>query len=101
FPYTTLFRSKILNFVPDPKRMIVGTDSLASNDTLDILAELKVISAHTNQLDFLQILPWATINGAEALGVAHQFGFFEEGKTPGILWLEVMNYMSLKAIDTL
>ncbi|MCC2599601.1 amidohydrolase family protein [Sphingobacterium sp. FBM7-1] len=92
---------KILNFVPNPKRMIVGTDSLASNDTLDILAELKVISAHTNQLDFLQILPWATINGAEALGVAHQFGSIEVGKTPGLLLLEGMNNLRLTEKVTL
>ena len=87
--------------MPDPKRMIVGTDSLASNDTLDILAELKVISAHTNQLDFLQILPWATINGAEALGVAHQFGSIEVGKTPGLLLLEGMNNLRLTEKVTL
>lgn len=86
---------KILNFVPNPNRMIVGTDSLASNDTLDILEELKVISAHFEQLDFLQILPWATINGAEALGLADQLGSIEVGKTPGLVLLEGMNNMRL------
>lgn len=86
---------KILNFVPNQNRMIVGTDSLASNDTLDILEELKVISAHAKQLDFLQILQWATINGAEALGLADKFGSIEVGKTPGLVLLEGMNNLRL------
>src|SRR5690606_27794180 len=92
---------KILNFVPNQSRMVVGTDSLASNDTLDILEELKVISSHSNQLDFLQILPWATINGAEALGLADQLGSIEVGKTPGLVLLEGMNNLRLTERVTL
>ena len=92
---------KILNFVPNQSRMVVGTDSLASNDTLDILEELKVISSHFSQLDFLQILPWATINGAEVLGIADQLGSIEVGKTPGLVLLEGMNNLRLTERVTL
>lgn len=86
---------KILNFVPNNERMVVGTDSLASNDTLDILEELKVMSSHLPQLDFLQILPWATINGARILGFADELGSIEVGKKPGLLLLEGMNNLRL------
>lgn len=92
---------KILNFVPNHNRMVIGTDSLASNDTLDILEELKVISSHFSQLDFLQILPWATINGAEVLGLADQLGSIEVGKTPGLVLLEGMNNLRLTERVTL
>jgi len=92
---------KILNFIPNQNRMVIGTDSLASNDTLDILEELKVISSHYNQLDFLQILPWATINGAEALGLADELGSIEVGKTPGLVLLEGMNNLRLTERVTL
>ncbi len=92
---------KILNFVPNQNRMVIGTDSLASNDTLDILEELKVISSHFSQLDFLQILPWATINGAEVLGLADQLGSIEVGKTPGLVLLEGMNNLRLTERVTL
>ncbi|PRD51367.1 amidohydrolase family protein [Sphingobacterium gobiense] len=92
---------KILSFVPNQNRMVVGTDSLASNDTLDILEELKVLSSHFSQLDFLQILPWATINGATVLGLADQLGSIEVGKTPGLVLLEGMNNLRLTERVTL
>ena len=92
---------KILKFIPNPHRMLVGTDSLASNDTLDILEELKVISSHFSWLDFLEILPWATINGAEALGLANELGSIEVGKRPGLVLLEGMNNLRLTERVTL
>src|SRR5690606_36103639 len=81
---------KILNFIPDQDRMIVGTDSLASNDTLDILEELKPLTANFQRLDFAQVLQWATINGAKALGLDSVLGSIEVGKKPGLLLLEGM-----------
>jgi len=81
---------KILNFIPDQDRMIVGTDSLASNDTLDILEELKALTANFERLDFAQVLQWATINGAKALGLDSVLGSIEVGKKPGLLLLEGM-----------
>jgi len=86
---------KLLNFVPDQERMLVGTDSLASNDSLDILSELKVLLANFDQLDFLQVLQWATINGARALGIADKIGSIEVGKTPGLVLLEGMNNLRM------
>jgi imidazolonepropionase-like amidohydrolase len=34
-----------------------------------------------------QILKWATINGATALGRSNELGSFEKGKIPGIVLL--------------
>jgi len=81
---------KMLGFIPDESRMVVGTDSLASNDTLDMLSELKVLAKADERLDFLRILPWATINGARALALDHVVGSIETGKRPGLLLLEGM-----------
>jgi len=81
---------KMLAFIPDESRMVVGTDSLASNDTLDILSELKVLAKANERLDFLRILPWATINGARALSMEHAVGSIEPGKRPGLLLLNGM-----------
>ncbi|MGO1243486.1 MAG: amidohydrolase family protein [Sphingobacterium sp.] len=86
---------KLLNFIPDQARMLVGTDSLASNDSLDVLSELKVLLANFDHLDFLQVLRWATINGAEALGFADTIGSIEVGKKPGLVLLEGMNNLRL------
>jgi len=81
---------KMLDFIPDESRMVVGTDSLASNDTLDILSELKALANADERLDFLRILPWATINGARALGLEKEVGSIAPGKRPGLLLLEGM-----------
>ena len=62
----------------------VGTDSLASNEKLCILSELKVIKEHFPSLSFAETIRWATINGARFLGIDHKFGSIEQGKSPGL-----------------
>jgi aminodeoxyfutalosine deaminase len=66
-------------------KMVVGTDSLASNAQLDILGELKTLQQNFNELTTAELLRWATINGAEALRIDNQYGSFESGKQPGIV----------------
>ena len=67
--------------------MVVGTDSLASNDQLSILAELLTLHQHFPDIPQLELLQWATLNGAKALGVEEQFGSFDRQKKPGVLLL--------------
>ena len=86
---------KIDNFLLGDYDIILGTDSLASNDTLDILEELKVIHKEFPDLDFNETIKWATINGAKALNLADQMGSLEEGKQPGLLLLEGMDTFKL------
>jgi cytosine/adenosine deaminase-related metal-dependent hydrolase len=74
-------------FIKSNQTMVLGTDSLASNDTLSILAEINTLKQHFPQLDHHQMLRWATSNGAVALGIEERFGSFEKGKTPGIILL--------------
>jgi aminodeoxyfutalosine deaminase len=66
-------------------KLVVGTDSLASNAQLDILGELKTLQHNYNTLTTAELLRWATINGAEALRIDNQYGSFESGKQPGIV----------------
>lgn len=61
----------------------LGTDSLASNHSLSILAEMKVLQEF-KQVPFEELLSWATINGAAFLGIEAQFGSLEKGKRPGV-----------------
>jgi cytosine/adenosine deaminase-related metal-dependent hydrolase len=68
----------------------LGTDSLASNSQLSILAEMQTLQQHFPQLPAANLLKWATHNGAHALGIADRFGSFNKGKRPGVLWLENM-----------
>jgi len=68
--------------------IIVGTDSYASNWTLNILDELKTIQQHNPQIPMDEMLGWATINGARALQMDKTLGSFEAGKKPGVVVIE-------------
>jgi len=72
-------------------RITIGTDSLASNNTLSILDELKTIWTSVPFVPLNETLKWATFNGAEFLKQSHKLGTIEKGKNPGILLLENMN----------
>jgi cytosine/adenosine deaminase-related metal-dependent hydrolase len=62
----------------------LGTDSLASNTTLSILDEMKVIIKNYKNINFENLLSWGTLNGAKALKINDKFGSIEEGKSPGL-----------------
>ena len=66
----------------DADNLCVGTDSLASNNSLSILEELQIIKENSN-FDLNTLLKIASKNGAEALGF-EKLGSFEKGKTPGV-----------------
>ena len=68
-------------------RITLGTDSLASNHQLSILEEMKTLQRYKD-LSFDDLLKWATINGAEFLGIDDRYGSFEKGKKPGINLIE-------------
>ncbi|HSC54103.1 MAG TPA: amidohydrolase family protein [Phnomibacter sp.] len=69
-------------------KICLGTDSLASNTQLSILAEMQTLQQHFPDLQLDTLLQWATANGASALGIADKYGRFEKGTKPGVLWLE-------------
>lgn len=67
-------------------RLTIGTDSLASNNTLSVLDELKVLHSHFPEITVNELLTWATKNGAEALKM-QELGSFEKGRKPGVILL--------------
>lgn len=74
-------------FISKGAEMILGTDSYSSNDALSIAAEIRSIRKHFPGIPLEQVLRWATINGAKALGREDQLGSFDKGKKPGIVLL--------------
>lgn len=88
-------------FLADDFKITVGTDSLASNDKLCILSELKVIKAYFPKLPFSQTIRWATLNGAEFLGIDKRFGSIQKGKTPGLNLIENVEGHELTANSTI
>lgn len=69
-------------------RVVIGTDSYASNDHLSVLDEIKTIQLHKPDLPLSLLLRWGCLNGAIFLGLESDLGSFEKGKYPGINLLE-------------
>ncbi len=65
--------------------IILGTDSYASNWSLNIFDEIKTIRNNFPDIPVATILQWATLNGAKALEIDNVFGSFEKGKKPGVV----------------
>ena len=77
----------VMALMKEGSQLVFGTDSLASNHGLSILAEMKVIQQNFNEISTETLLKWATINGARALQMQDQLGSFEKGKKPGVVLL--------------
>jgi cytosine/adenosine deaminase-related metal-dependent hydrolase len=72
-------------------KIIIGTDSYASNWSLSVLDELKTIQQHYPEIPLEEMLQWATINGARALQMDKHLGSFEKGKKPGVVLINDFN----------
>lgn len=82
-------------FIDNECDIVLGTDSLASNQHLSILEEMKTISAHFPFIPLQEILGWATLNGAGFYGF-NGLGSLEKGKSPGIVNIQNIDKESLK-----
>lgn len=78
----------------DSTRLCVGTDSLASNNSLSILEELKIIQDNS-KFDLNTLLQIASKNGAEILGFT-DLGSFSEGKNPGVNLIQNLDGFKIK-----
>ncbi len=91
FPPLDLFRKNNC-------KIVLGTDSLASNRSLSILDEMKTIHKHLSSVSLEEMLSWATCNGAKALQMDDQLGSFVKGKQPGVVLIDGLenNHLSSK-----
>ena len=69
-------------------KITLGTDSLASNHGLNIFSEMRTLQNHKH-ISFEESLSWATLNGAEFLGIDSQYGSLSIGKKPGIILIQL------------
>ena len=78
--------------------IVIGTDSLASNDKLSILSELKILQDYFPSITLSEMIRWATLNGARAFGEDKLYGTIEPGKRPGLLLLENIDMKNMKLL---
>lgn len=76
-------------------RITLGTDSVSSNNNLDLREEMKIagllakLQGDPELLPAAELIKWATVNGAEAFGI--DAGVIEEGKLADGILLDMNN----------
>ena len=73
------------HFLERRVRVALGTDSLASNPDLSILAEIRHLYRHNADVSGEVLLRMATLSGAQALGWANETGSLEAGKSADLV----------------
>lgn len=90
-PLSNIFIHNALPPIPLMRKnglaIIVGTDSLSSNDDLDMVKELVCIKQNFAEVPMNEILVWACLNGARFLSKEDSLGSIAPGKTPGIVFV--------------
>lgn len=66
----------------------IGTDSLSSNDNLDMVGEMYCLQEAFPDVPFGEILSWACINGAAYLSKEGELGSISAGKRPGLVFID-------------
>jgi aminodeoxyfutalosine deaminase len=81
--------------LPDIQRLLkkglapaLGTDSLASCDSLSIFDEMAFIRQHYPDIAPADILAMATKNGARALGLGRHYGTLDSGRQSDFMYLD-------------
>ncbi len=69
-------------------RLCLGTDSAASNYSLEVWDEVRFLHEKWPELSLHQLLRWSTTQGAAALGASDFLGTFATGTQPGVLWVD-------------
>ena len=90
-PLSNIFIHNALPPIPLMRKnglaITVGTDSLSSNDDLDMVKELVCIKQNFAEVPMNEILVWACLNGARFLSKEDSLGSIAPGKTPGIVFV--------------
>ena len=74
----------------------MGTDSLASATQLSMLHNINLALDTFAELPFVEVLRWATLGGAEALGLETQLGSIAVGKQPGLCLIEQFDFAFMR-----
>lgn len=86
----------LTEFLASNLSIAIGTDSLASASSLSMLDQMNIVLQHFPQLSFNEVLCWATLNGANGLGISNMFGSIEPGKKPGLVLITGFDFQNMR-----
>lgn len=69
-------------------RLTIGTDSLSSNDSLDMVSEMLCLQENFEGLTLAEMLSWCCQGGADFLGKGDILGSIAPGKRPGLVFID-------------
>lgn len=88
-PLSNIFIHNALPPIPMMRKnnlnILIGTDSLSSNDDLDMVKEMYCLHESFPEVPMNEIFTWACSNGAAFLQKQDKLGSLTPGKTPGIV----------------
>lgn len=103
-PLSNKYINNSLPNLPDlysaTSNICIGTDSLASNNDLSILSELIELKNTFNDISLVDLIKFATLNGARALGISSTFGSIEIGKRPGLNLIQGLDLINFNFSST-
>ena len=80
-------RAPLVAMIAAGVRACVGTDSLASVDTLDVLDDVVLLAREFPEVEPARLLRMATVEGARALGLP-ELGSLARGRAAALAWTE-------------
>ncbi len=87
----------IYKYFKEGLNIAIGTDGAASNNSLDMFKEMylvstlqKVVNNDASCMDGFEVLKFATVNGAKAMGLS-DIDVLEEGKIADIIMIDLSN----------
>ena len=76
-------------------QIAIGTDSLASARHLSMVENMRLLG----DIPLAELLTYATLNGAKALGIADKKGSLEVGKQPGLAVISGVNLHEMRLTE--
>ena len=82
---------EIENLTKNHSKIVIGTDSLASNHHLSVISEMNTILSSFPAITPQDCLQWVTYNGACALNISNRLGSLLIGENPGLNLISLEN----------
>lgn len=74
----------------------IGTHSLEANPNISMLDEMFALQQNFPELTLTDLIPYACLNGAQALKINYWAGSLDQGKRPGINLISGIDFKNMK-----